>query len=83
MREGLCVTVQPCDYIFTGGEEAGYCIGLINYPRFPSNAEAITARAKSLAALLMERTCQWSALVITPTTTEWLSRRSNNESAHK
>lgn len=75
MREGLCVTVEPCEYIYTGGQETGYCVGLINYPRFPSDAEKITARAKLLAELLMTRTCQWSALVMTPERTEWLTKR--------
>ncbi len=33
---GLCVTVTATSYIYTGGEEAGVIVGLINYPRFPS-----------------------------------------------
>lgn len=73
-REGLCVTIEPCEYIYTGGQEAGYCVGLINYPRFPSEPESITQRAKTLALLLMERTFQLSALVTTPTETVWLTR---------
>lgn len=32
---GLCVTLEPCKYIFKGGSEDGAKIGLINYPRFP------------------------------------------------
>jgi ferredoxin len=27
MREGLCVTIEPTTYIYTGGEEAGYVVG--------------------------------------------------------
>lgn len=74
-REGLCVTVAPCDYIYTGGQEAGYVVGLVNYPRFPKTPEEITARARALAVLLMERGYQHSCMVMLPGTTEWLSRR--------
>lgn len=74
-RDSLCVTVEPCEYIYNGGQESGYCIGLIHYPRFPSDPAKITARAKALAELLIVRTCQWSALVMTPERTEWLTTR--------
>lgn len=37
---GLCVTVTPTDFIYTGGEESGFVIGLVNYPRFPDSREA-------------------------------------------
>lgn len=52
---GLCVTVEPVAYVYTGGEEAGVRVGLINYPRFPSSEEAIAAHAVTLAADLMVR----------------------------
>lgn len=73
--EGLCVTIEPCEYIYTGGQETGYVVGLINYPRFPAVPDAITDRAKALAIRLMERGCQHSALVTTPALTEWITRR--------
>ncbi len=79
-REGLCVTVEPCDYIYTGGQESGYVVGLINYPRFPSSPDEITRRAKNLAVSLMERGFQHSCLVMTPSATEWLSRRQDSNS---
>lgn len=75
MRAGLCVTVEPCEYIYTGGQETGYCVGLINYPRFQSEPAPITERAKALAELIMEKTCQWSALVMTPDMTYWITSR--------
>lgn len=81
-REGLCVTVEPCDYIYTGGQEAGYVVGLINYPRFPATPDAITARAKALAIALMERGFQHSALVMTPDATEWMTRRPETALPH-
>lgn len=75
LRDGLCVTIEPTKFIYTGGEEAGYVVGLINYPRFPATPEQIAERAKALAMLLLERSCQHSILVMTPTGTAWYSLR--------
>lgn len=74
-REGLCITISPCNYIYTGGEESGYVVGLLNYPRFPSTPEQILERADRLAVLLMEKGCQWSAMIISPQETKWFTRR--------
>lgn len=75
MREGLCVTVEPTHFIYTGGEETGYVVGLLNYPRFPSPADALVARARNLMVGLLEATHQHSALMVTPETSEWVTRR--------
>lgn len=75
MEAGACVTVEPVDYIYTGGEEAGVRVGFINYPRFPSDEPTITGRAKELADRLMHRLCQHSYSIVTPTETIWYSRR--------
>lgn len=50
---GLCVTVEPVDYIYTGGEEAGFRVGLINYPRFPTTSDDLRTKAFELADTLM------------------------------
>lgn len=73
--DGLCVTVEPTTYIYTGGEEAGAIIGLINYPRFPSAPDEILSKAEALAMKIMERCCQHSFSIMTPETTTWHSRR--------
>jgi hypothetical protein len=75
LREGLCVTIEPTTFIYTGGEEAGYVVGLLNYPRFPSTIDALTARARDLMHKLLEGTHQHSALMVTPTLTEWITTR--------
>lgn len=75
LREGLCVTVTPTKYIYTGGEETGFIVELVNYPRFPSTATKITARAEKLAALLLDATYQHSVLLMTPNETKWFSKR--------
>lgn len=75
LREGLCVTVTPTSFIYSGGEEQGFVVGLVNYPRFPSEPEQIKDRADAIADLLIEACAQWSALVVTPPLTEWRTRR--------
>ena len=52
-RVGLCVTVTPTRYIYSGGEEPGVIVGLINYPRFPKPPEEIRRHALELATQLM------------------------------
>lgn len=74
-RVGLCVTVTETIYCYTGGEEAGVIVGLINYPRFPSTPEAIWARAEELAADLCERLRQQSYTIQAPDRTVWISHR--------
>jgi hypothetical protein len=75
LREGLCVTIDPTTFIYTGGEESGYVVGLINYPRFPSTPADIEERARDLMHKLLDATFQHSGLLMTPVTTEWVSKR--------
>ena len=75
MREGLCVTIEPTLFIYTGGEEAGYVVGLLNYPRFPSEPHALYGRAMAIAEMLVEMTHQHSALVVTPEQSVWMTKR--------
>lgn len=72
---GLCVTIEPTLFIYTGGEEAGYVVGLVNYPRFPSTPQAIRDRASALMQKLLDATFQHSAMMMTPEATEWISKR--------
>lgn len=75
LREGLCVTVEPTTFIYTGGEEAGFVVGLINYPRFPSTQADIHERALLIANLLLEEAHQHSVLVMEPESSLWITRR--------
>lgn len=75
MREGLCVTIEPTLYIYTGGEEAGYVVGLNDYPRFPLGYAALMDCARDLALKLLEGTHQHSVMVQTPAVTEWFTKR--------
>jgi hypothetical protein len=63
---GLCVTVTPTDYIYKDGEEAGFIIGLINYPRFPSSEQKLLLQACRLAEILMKKMKQYRVTLMTP-----------------
>jgi hypothetical protein len=75
LRAGLCVTIEPTTFIYTGGEETGYVVGLLNYPRFPCDTADLDARARDLMGQLLDATFQHSALLQTPTWTEWVTKR--------
>lgn len=72
---GLCVTVAPTTYIYTGGQEAGVVVGLINYPRFPDEPARIEAKAIELGMILREALGQQSFSVQTPSETIYVSHR--------
>jgi hypothetical protein len=76
---GECVTVEPVEFIFTGGAETGVRIGFINYPRFPRTPGEIFTRASQLAEILLHAMCQHSYSIVTSDTTIWFSRRENGE----
>jgi ferredoxin len=77
LAEGLCVTVDPTTYIYTGGEEAGVVVGLIQYPRFVKSEMDIWRRAVDLAMDLLGDMKQHSVLVQDPTTSVWYTLREN------
>lgn len=72
---GLCVTVTPTNYVYTDGNTLGVIVGLINYPRFPSEPEAIWAHAEALAARLRVELGQESYTIQAPDRTVWFSFR--------
>lgn len=72
-EEGLCVTIEPTTFIYTGGEEFGYVVGLINYPRFPKTNADVLERGKILAYRLLDCTYQKSILIMSPDKTERVS----------
>lgn len=78
LEEGLCVTIDPTLYIYSGGEEQGFVVGFLNYPRFPSDSEQIIARARKVADKLLESTAQFSYLLETPEFTQWITFKPEN-----
>lgn len=79
IEEGLCVTIEPTTFLYAGGEEQGYVVGLVNYPRFPSTADELTLMARRIVAALLKETHQWSAMIANPEFTEWYSCRPTPE----
>jgi hypothetical protein len=77
---GLCVTVVPCDFVFTGGMESGVAVGFINYPRFPKSPDEIWNRAVEVAVQLRTDLYQKTACVVAGDRTLWLPRDAPNES---
>lgn len=72
---GLCVTVTKTSYVYTGGEQEGVLIRLINYPRFAASDPEIIRTANALADALREGLFQDSYSIITPNETFWSTRR--------
>lgn len=72
---GFCATVQRADYIYTGGEEAGVVIGIINYPRFPRTPDELLSAANELAMHVCLALHQSSYTVEGPEVTVWFTRR--------
>jgi len=72
---GLCVTLTPQSFIYTGGREEGFKVGFINYPRFPKEPDEIVAIANILADHLRQPLGQDSYSVVTPVETIWISHR--------
>lgn len=73
--QGLCVTITPTIYVYTGGQEAGFIAGLINYPRFPKEPAILWQIAEDLAAYLRDRLYQDSYTIQAPDKTVWFSHR--------
>ena len=78
---GYCVTVTATNYVYTRGEEDGFIVGLINYPRFPLLPEVIWKRAEELAAMLCANLDQQSYTIQAPDRTEWFSHRPENDAS--
>lgn len=58
-----CVTVTPTTYIYRGGEEAGFVVGVRNYPRFPADSYTLRERASEIGELLRDAMGQDSYMV--------------------
>lgn len=84
---GLCVTLSPIEYIYTGkkqsdasitdARESGFVVGLINYPRFPSTPEALREKALEIAEELRILFKQFKVTVVFPDETVMLEEESS------
>lgn len=73
--EGLCVSVERTDFIYTCGAEEGALVRVVNYPRFPSTEGEFYLKAKQLARHLRVACHQSSVLVVGPHRTAWITTR--------
>lgn len=71
---GLCVTLTPTEFIYTNGGEAGFSVGLINYPRFPREPEKIREHAIKIALGLLQLFGQQKVSIVFPDETVMLER---------
>ena len=74
-RVGMCVTIEPTTYIYTGGEEAGDVVGFIYYARFPKNSDVLWQQAFELATELKDETGQDSFTIMDPDKSVWYTDR--------
>ena len=72
---GLCVSIQKTDYIYTGGQQSGFSITLINYPRFACSNDEIYTKAEELAKILIVDAYQESCTILCNDKTVFLSNR--------
>lgn len=82
---GFCVTVTPTTYVYTGGEEPGFIIGIINYPRFPADRETLLDRAIVFAEKVRVDCGQDSYTIQAPGEkgTLWISHRQDSLAAEQ
>lgn len=73
--QGFCVSVETVDYIYTMGEESGFVVRVINYPRFPRTQEEIKQKGIELGELLINGLHAGSCSVVCTDETIFLSRR--------
>lgn len=84
-RVGLCVTVTPTEYIYTGrkdvsadpnycsqASEPGFVVGLINYPRFPVEPAQIREHALAIGKGLLQLFKQFKVSIVFPAETVML-----------
>lgn len=73
--QGACFSITPTDYIYSGGQEQGFTVTLISYPRFPKTKKMLWEEVSTLAVLLMIRLGQGSFTIEGPSETVFYSRR--------
>ena len=72
---GDCWSVEPTEYIYSGGRELGFIVRRINYPRYPSSSSEIEYQMIDLSKSLMEELGQGSCSLVGPENTVYLSRK--------
>lgn len=74
--EKSCITLTSTEFFYVKGNEPGFIVGFINYPRFPATYEEINDKAIKLAKELMISLKQYRVTITTPNNSIMLT---NNE----
>ena len=74
-ERGACWSVDPTEFIYSGGRELGFIVRIINYPRFPKKHDELKQEAIDVGLRLMKALGQGSFSIVGPNTTLWYSRR--------
>lgn len=72
---GACWSVEPTEFIYSGGREQGVIVRQIAYARFPSGAAEAMARMSETGEMLARVMGQGSFTVIGPDESVFRSRR--------
>jgi hypothetical protein len=72
--DGMCWSVEPTEFIFTGGREVGAVIRKISYARFPSSVADDERMMLALAERLLFNLGQGSCSVVGPHNSYFLTR---------
>lgn len=72
---GFAVTFTETEFIYTGGNEPGFIVGLINYPRYPASSEQLLKKAMYIAEQLKILMVQERVSIVTPTETFMLGEK--------
>lgn len=78
---GACFSISKSKYIYSGGEEEGFIVRVMNYPRFPNSYSVLEGIANSIAYQLMVGLNQGSYTIEpykSDTSTKFYSRRSSD-----
>jgi len=73
--EGLGVSITPTKFIYSDGNEPGFIVGIINYPRFPSEKEELRTLSLKIAEELRILMKQLRVTVVFPDETVMLGAK--------
>lgn len=68
-----CVTVTPTTFVYKNGREDGVAVGVIDYPRFPTDHQTLRQRSLELAERLRQHFRQLRVSVVFADETVMLS----------
>lgn len=63
-KAGFAFSIFPIYFVYSGGEEHGCMVEIINYPRFPSTPDVLKQRAIEIAEMLLKEFKQYRISVV-------------------